>query len=329
MQRIAFIGTGGTLAAMGADPFDVLDYTATGVHLSAQDLIARSGLNGEIATIDPIEFRSFDSTAVTLDNWMALAALCDDVGSSGAYDGIVVGHGTASMEETAWCLSLVLGDLAIPVVLTGAMRPFSAYSSDGIANLAAACRVAGSPEARKTNVLLVMNGEIHAPRDVAKTDTLAVEAFRAAEFGPLGNVAGNMVRFRREVLRPGPSLQFSAQDLRRFPRVDICYSHIGADSTAINAFVAAGASGLISAGFGPGMTTPAELAALTVAAQAGVTVVQSSRVGAGYVVDSQCHRSRGILSAGSLSPQKARILLGLCLARGDSLDVVKQVFALV
>tara|TARA_R110002051_G_scaffold316835_1_gene397051 strand:+ start:48070 stop:49059 length:990 start_codon:yes stop_codon:yes gene_type:complete len=327
VQRIAFIGTGGTLAAMGTDPFDLLDYTATGQHLTAQDLIAQSGLNGQIATIDPISFRAFDSTAVTLGDWRALAGLCEKISADGQHDGIVIGHGTASMEETAWCLSLLLGQRQVPVVLTGAMRPFSAISSDGIANIAAACRVAGSPDARGHNVLLVMNNEIHAPRDVAKTDTFRVDAFRAAGFGPLGYIDGETVRFAREMRPSLDTLRFTANDLGAFPRVDICYSHVDADATAIEAFVSAGARGIVSAGFGPGMTTPAELAALAAAVKNGIVVVQSSRVGAGQVVDSKDHRSKGIISAGSLSPQKARILLGLCLANGDDYAAISRAFA--
>lgn len=327
MRKIAFIGTGGTLAAMGSDRHDVLDYTASGQHLSADELISRSGLNGEIADIDPIPFRTFDSTAVTLADWITLAELCKAIADEGKHDGIVIGHGTATLEETAWCLSLVLGAVRVPVVVTGAMRPFSAVSSDGIANVAAACRVAMSDDARGAGVLVVVNNELFAPRDVIKSDTMKTSAFRAAEFGPMGYVDGEVIRWAHRRTAPQALLDFGIDDLKAMPRVDISYSHADADATATKAFVAAGARGIISAGFGPGMTTPRELEGLLVAVKNGVIVVQSSRVGAGKVVDSSDHKSKGIISAATLSPQKARILLGLCLARRDDHDRIAHTFA--
>lgn len=322
MKTIAFIGTGGTIAAVGADRFDVLDYNAADTRLSASELIAQSGFDGVLARIHPVDFRSFDSTAVSLDDWCALANLCAELAAAGHYDGIVIGHGTASLEETAFVLSLVL-DAPLAVVLTGAMRPWGAVSADGPANLAAAIRLAGSGQAR--GVLVVMNDEIHAPRTVAKTDTLRVHSFRSLGPGPLGHIDGATVRITSVPMEY--AVRFTCAHLAALPRVDVCYSHVGADSTAIRAFVAAGARGIVSAGFGPGMATPAELVALTEAVQAGVKIVQSSRVGAGQVVDSIDHRARGIIAGGSLSPQKARILLALCLARGDDAATITNTFA--
>jgi L-asparaginase/archaeal Glu-tRNAGln amidotransferase subunit D len=325
-KKIAFIGMGGTIASIGRDAFDLLDYNATGERIDADALIERTGLQGVIADILPINFRLIDSTAVTPADWFDLAELCHDLARDPDLDGIVIGHGTASLEETAWLLSLVL-DPAIPVVLTGSMRPLTGVSSDAPANLAAAIRVAAAP-ATGPGVLVVVNDEIHSPRTVTKAHTLRLNAFRSPWSGPLGFVDGPFVRFDRSQ-RNGSAGTFRHTLLRTLPRVDIVYSYVGADGCAIRAFVAAGAKGVVSAGFGPGMGTPEETAALHEAVRQGVVVVQTARTGAGQVVDSAHHQRLGIIAGNDLSPQKARILLALCLARGDDAGRIAEVFQAV
>jgi len=324
LRETAFIGTGGTIASLGRDRFDVLDYTATGKWLNAAELIAQSGFDGAIAKIRTVDFRRIDSTAMTQNDWVDLVQTCNKLADDPKIGGIVVGHGTASLEETAWCLSLLLR-LPVPVVLTGAMRPFNGLSSDANANLAAAFRLAQSAKAE--GVLVVMNDEIHTPRDVRKTDTALVNTFRSDGFGPIGHVSGAEVRMDRPLSNLPEMLQFNVSHLQDMPRVDICHSYIGADGVAIRSFIEAGAAGIVSAGFGPGMAAPAEIEALAAAVRWGVTVVQATRGLAGRVVDGASNRSHGIISAGSLSAEKARILLGLCLARGDGQNQIAQAFA--
>ena len=323
LPKIAFVGTGGTIASIGEDQFDLLDYTATDQRLDSVRLIEKTGLQGAIATIVPVNFRQIDSTAITFDDWAYLADLCHALAEDPDLEGIVIGHGTASLEETAFLLSLVL-DIAIPVVVTGSMRPLTGISSDAPANLAAALRVAVA-RARQPGVLVVINDEIHTPRAVTKAHTLRLGAFQSPWFGPLGYVDGPQVNLTREALVASQG-KFARDLLRSLPRVDIVYSYVGTDGHAIGAFVAAGARGIVSAGFGPGMTTPGETRALADAVSAGVVVVQSARTGAGHVVDSKHHRSLGIIAGNDLNPQKARILLALCLARGDSPRDIEQVF---
>ena len=202
------------------------------------------------------------------------------------------------------------------------MRPLTGISTDAHANLAAAVRVASTPGIN--GVLVVINDEIHSPRLVTKTHTLRLGAFQSPWAGPIGYVDGPTVRMSR--IDNGPQLVFSHSLLRLLPRVDITYSHIGADGTAARAFAAAGAKGIVSAGFGPGMGTPAETTVLCDLIKAGLTVVQSSRTVSGIVVDSAEHKQIAIIAGGDIGPQKARILLALCLARGDSRDEIEQVF---
>lgn len=326
MRKVAYIGTGGTIASIGTDPFDLLDYNATGERVDAAELVKRTGLDKTFAHIHPVDFRRIDSTAITVEDWADLADLCLQISQDSEIEGIVIGHGTATLEETAWVLSLTL-DLRLPVVLTGSMRPLSGISSDAGANLAAALRVAVSSQADPGHVYVVLNGEIHDPQEVTKSHTLRLDAFRSHEFGPLGRVDGTHVSFARRVAKKKTRRAlFATGLLRNFPRVDIVYSHVGADGQAIEVFADAGAKGIISAGFGPGQGTPGEIAALGRVAKKGVVVVQSSRTGAGQVVDSAHHRALGIIAGGALNPQKARILLALCLAQGDDKKLIAQRF---
>ena len=314
MRRVAFIGTGGTIASIGTGPFDLLDYGATGERVGAAELIAATGLERAFVEVLPIDFRRIDSTAITAGDWADIADLCARLAADPSLDGIVIGHGTASLEETAFALALTL-DLRLPVVLTGSMRPLSGISSDAAANLAAALRTAVCEAAEPGRVYVVLNDEVHDPAEVSKLHTLRLDAFRSPEFGPLGRVVGTRIALARRRAGPRPAA-FDPALLRRLPRVDVVYSHVGADGCAVDALLAAGTAGLVSAGFGPGQGTPAELEALERAVERGVAVVQSSRTGAGPVVDAADLRRRGIVAGGALNPQKARILLALCLADG-------------
>lgn len=323
LPKIAFVGTGGTIASIGVNEFDLLDYGAIDIRLNSADLIERTGLQGKIANILPVNFRQIDSTAITVQDWADLVDLCYQLADDPELAGIVIGHGTASLEETAWMLSLVR-DIELPVVVTGSMRPLNGISSDANANLAAAIRVAAARKGQ-SGVYVVLNDEIHSPQSVTKSHTLRLGAFQSPWTGPIGFIDGPEVAM---VSKPASwqRHRFDRKLLQHLPRVDIVYSHVGADGQIIRALSSAGSKGIISAGFGPGMGTPQETKALGEAVAAGVAVVQSSRTGAGKVVDSKYQRSLGIIAGGDLNPQKARILLALCLARGDTASQIEAVF---
>jgi len=322
LPKVAFIGTGGTIASIGEDPFDLLDYNANQERVDASTLIESAGIQGVLASIIPIDFRQIDSTAFSSEDWSELAETCLNVAANPDVAGIVIGHGTASLEETAWALSLVL-DVSKPVVLTGSMRPLTGVSTDAHANLAAAVRVASSADL--AGVFVVVNDEIHSPRTVSKTHTLRLGAFQSPWTGPIGYIDGPSVRLIRIEERARPI--FPPALLRELPRVDIAYSYIGADGIGIQAYVNGGARGIISAGFGPGMTTPAEFSAIVDAVAQGVIVVQSSRTYSGLVVDSKLNKKFGIIAGSDIGPVKARILLALCLARGDDKEDIKRQFS--
>jgi L-asparaginase len=328
LPRIAFIGTGGTMASLGRSPLDIQDYSVIGQVMDAPTILKRLPEVAGIADVFPVPYSAVISSRIGFKDWRALVLQCDQlVAEEPGLAGIVIGHGTSSMEETAYALSLAL-KVPVPVVMVGAQRPASGLSTDAPMNLLNAIRVAASPEARGQGVLLLLNDEIHAARDVSKTSTWRMQTFRTPDFGVLGHADADRIAFyRRPLRRAAPDTEFDIRALDALPRVDIAYSHADADGTAIRAFVAAGARGIVSAGFAPGMPTPAEAEALEEAVRQGVTVVQSSRVGSGRVVQGEKMARSGILAADNLTPQKARVLLAMALTVTKDPAEVTRIFA--
>jgi L-asparaginase len=325
--KIAVIGTGGTISSLADDSLEVLDYPETGRKVEPAEAIARVPEAARFAELDPLPFRSVGSTSIAPSDWIELAQLImRTAGDDPGLYGFVILHGTATLEETAYFLHLVLKTNK-PVVLVGAQRPASALSSDAGMNLVAAVRTAAAAEARGKGVLVVLNDEIHSARDVTKTSTYRLQTFRGQDFGLLGHVDGDGVYFYRAPLRRHTlDTTFRVEDLSELPRVDIAYSYAGADGSAVDAFVAAGACGIVSAGLAPGLTTPLERAALERAARTGVIVVQSSRAGGGRVAPRAYLKSSGMVGADNLNPQKARILLSLALTRTGDAAAIQQLF---
>jgi len=325
--KVAFIGTGGTIASLGRGPLDLQDYGATGQVMHADEILARWPETALVAEVIPVRYRNVPSPAIGFSDWKTLAALCRQlVADHPDLVGIVIGHGTATLEETAYFLHLTV-KVAIPVVLVGAQRPSSALSSDAGMNLVNAIRVAASPEARGLGVLVMLNDEIHAAREVTKTSTLRLQTFRTPDFGALGHVDGDAIAFYRRPLRRGaPDTEFDIATLDALPRVDISYAYAGADGTAVRAFVSAGARGIVSAGFAPGFTPPGEAAALAEAAAKGIVAMQCTRAGSGRTFRSTRLAQAGLLITDNLNPQKARILLSLALAVTSDQNEIMRIF---
>jgi len=325
--KVAFIGTGGTIASLGRGPLDLQDYGSVGNVMHADEIIAKWPIVHEVADVIAVKYRNIPSTAIGFADWKALAALCQRLPEEHpSLDGIVIGHGTATLEETAYFLNLTL-KTSVPVVIVGAQRPPSALSTDAGMNLVNAIRVAASPEARGMGVLVLLNDEIHAAREVTKTSTLRLQTFRTPDFGVLGHADGDAVVFYRQPLRRrAPNTEFDIGSLNALPRVDISYSYAGADGTAVRAFAAAGARGIVSAGFAPGFSTPEESEALKQAASTGIVVVQSTRAGSGRTFQTTRLKAAGLLIADNLNPQKARILLSLALTRTQDAAEIMRIF---
>ena len=315
--KVAVIGTGGTISSMGRGPLDLIDYSAAGQVLDVNGVIARVPELALVAEIVPVPFRAIPSTALGWPEWKEMLLICDRlVAEHPDLAGIAITHGTASLEETAYFLSLTL-KIPVPVVLVGAQRPASALAGDGPMNLLNAVRVAADPRARGLGALVLLNDEIQAAREVTKTSTLRLQTFRTPDFGCLGHAdADEVCWYRRPLRRMAPDTEFDVRGLDALPRVDIAYAYAGADGTAIDAFVAAGARGIVTAGFAPGYVTPAMTKAMEAAVAQGVVVAMSSRAGSGRAGKTTRGRKSGFITADNLTPQKARILLSLSLAAG-------------
>jgi L-asparaginase len=328
MRKVAFIGTGGTISSIGKGPLDLIDYTANGKMVHAEEIVAAVPELREVADVEVVKYRNIPSPSIGFPEWKELVELCARLERKEPdLAGIVIGHGTATLEETAYFLNLTL-KVKIPVVVVGSQRPLSGLASDAATNLVAAVRTAASPASAGRGVLVVLNDEIQAARDVTKTSTFRLQTFRTPDFGVLGSVDGEHVRYyRRAERRSAPQTEFDVGALDALPRVDINYSYAGSDGAAIGAFVAAGAKGIVLAAFAPGMTTPGEQAAVEEARRQGVTVMVSTRAGSGVALDPLRLRELGVMSADNLNPQKARILLCLALSVSDKPDDVRRIFA--
>jgi L-asparaginase len=327
-KKVAFIGTGGTISSIGKGPLDILDYTANNTMLHAEEILAAVPSVNEVADLLVVKFRNIPSPAIYFPEWKELVALCERlVRENSDLSGIVIGHGTATLEETAYFLSLTF-KVPVPVVVVGSQRPLSGLSTDAAMNLVAAIRTAASPTSRGRGVLVVLNDEIQAAREVTKTSTFRLQTFRTPDFGVLGSVDGDHVRYyRRTERRNAPETEFDIGQLDALPRVEIAYAYAGSDGSAVRAFTATGAKGIVVAAFAPGMATPGDIEAIKDAIKAGVTIVLSTRAGSGVALDGAKSRALGMLTADNLNPQKARLLLALALTVTSEPDEIRRIFA--
>lgn len=314
LPEVLFVGMGGSISIVGRRSLDLAEYGDYGRHAGPDELVAMYPEMSAYARVTPREFRPIHSTGISASDWLELARLINTAPSSAT--GLVLTHGTASLEETAYFLSLTVR-IAQPVVLVGAQRPPSALSSDSGLNLVNAVRVAADPSTRSIGVVVVANDEIHAARDVTKTDTYRLHTFRTPVYGALGVVDPDRVVVRRVATTPqAPEGPFDASTLADLPRCDIVYSHAGADGEAVDAAVKAGCAAIVVATMAPGKPTPGETAAIERAVSAGVHVILSCRAGSGRVLSMDRTRAQKLTVADDLSPQKARILAMLALGVG-------------
>ena len=328
LPRIAVLGTGGTISSLGAGSLDVLDYPDFGQKLTSEALLDKFPETRLVAEPVPYTYKQVGSTALGPEDWLELRRMIHQIARDDpSIAGFVIPHGTATLEETGFFLNLTLATPQ-PVVVVGAQRPASALGTDAGTNLVNALQVAGSDEARGKGVLVVLNNEIHPARDVVKTSTYRVQTFRSFDFGALGHVDGDGVHFYRAPLKAHmPDTEFAGRDLGVLPRVDIVLSYAGADAALVDAAIAAGAQGIVSAGFAPGSPTPAQQDALIAAAKAGIVVVQCSRAASGRVAPRRRLKETGIVAGEDFSPQKARILLMLLLTTTRDIGAIQAGFA--
>ena len=325
--KVAFIGTGGTIASVGKGPLDLQDYGANGMVMHADEIIARWPETALVADVLPVRYRNIPSTAIDFADWKALVLLCERLVAEHAdLAGIVIGHGTATLEETAYILNLTL-KVDVPVVLVGAQRPSSAPVHR--------CRAqSGQRDPRRGQPGGARHGrsgraERRDPGGARGDENrhARLQTFRSADFGVLGHADGDAVAFyRRPLRRCCPDTEFDIRALDALPRVDIAYAYAGGDGTAVRAFTAAGAKGIVSAGFAPGFAPPGDFEALKEAVAQGVVVVQCTRAGSGRTFRGTRLANAGFLIADNLIPQKARILLSLALTVTRDPEQIARMF---
>ncbi|MDR5854433.1 asparaginase [Caballeronia sp. LZ062] len=314
LPRIAVLATGGTIAGQAGDASSTAGYKA-GV-VGVDKLLDAVPALASVARIHAEQIASIDSKDMSPALWTTLAARIDALATQDDIDGIVITHGTDTLEETAYLLHLTV-KTSKPVVLTAAMRPSTALSADGPLNLLNAVTVAASKQASGQGVLVAFNNQIHSARDVTKTSTYAVDAFRSPETGVLGCVQDGRVEFQRAVTKPHTTAsEFAVPN--NWPMVEIVASYAGVSRIGIDALVAAGAKGIVIAGTGNGSMHERITEAVSDAVKAGVAVVRASRVGSGHVMrnGAACDDALGTVCAGTLNPYKARVLLMLALSAG-------------
>jgi L-asparaginase len=314
LPRILVLATGGTIAGQ-ADP------RATGAYKSGQitgEQLVQSvpGLD-KLAQLSAEQISSIGSQDMNDKVWFALAHRIQQAFDKNEADGVVVTHGTDTLEETAFFLDNVL-HADKPVVLVGSMRPATAVSADGPGNLYEAVQVAADPRSRGRGVMAVLDDKIQSARSVTKTNTTSVETFNSPNGGPIGYVdsAGGIRFMAQPSGLKRATYELPAND--QLPRVEIVYSHANMDAIPIEDAISHGAKGIVLAGVGDGNTSKQALDALEQAAKKGIVIVRSTRVRSGFVtrnveVDDD---KNGFVVSEDLNPQKARVLLQLLIANG-------------
>lgn len=324
------LSTGGTIAGKGASATDLSNYKSGS--LLGEEIVGSVPQIRQIANVMVEQIGNVSSSDITLDTWLRIANRINRILSDDRkVAGVVVTHGTNTLEETAYFLNLTVKSER-PVVLVGSMRPATAISADGPLNLLNAIRTASSPEARGKGVLIVMNDEINGARDVTKTSTFRVETFRAPELGVLGYVDEDKVSFyRASTRRHTLNSEFDVSAIKDLPKVEIVYSYVQPSTAVIHAIVRSGVQGIVFAGTGAGGLSSVEKSALASlpasAAGRAPILVRSSRVGNGRVIARDEYDRLGMIPADTLNPQKARILLMLALTKTTDPKEIQRIFA--
>lgn len=325
LPNVVILATGGTIAGAGVSSTGSA-YTSGKVKIEAMidavpNIRSLANLRGE-------QLANVGSQDMSVKVWLDLANRINELLKSNDVDGIVITHGTDTQEETAYFLNLVVKSDK-PVVLTGSMRPSTALSADGPLNMYNAVALAANPNAKGYGVMVVMNDDIHAARDVRKMISTPVHTFQSPQEGLIGTVIfGDVLFFHKPSGRHTTNSEFSVDGLKSLPRVDIVYGCADMSTDLIDIMIKAGAKGIVIAGVGDGNMNAGTLEAIKRATKAGVPVVRATRVpiGAVLIKGEVVDADYGSVSSDELNPQKARILLMLALSKNRSRDDLQRLF---
>jgi len=323
--NIVILATGGTIAGAAASGTQSA-YTSGAVTIDAM-LKAVPGIE-KLANIKGEQISNVGSQDISFDIMLKLAKRINELLATPDVDGIVITHGTDTMEETAYFLNLTVKSDK-PVVMVGSMRPSTAVSADGPLNLYNAVAVAADPQAKGRGVLVVMNDQIHAAHSLTKTSTTSVQTFMSPLRGVVGVTAyGKNDWYNTPPWKHTSQSEFDISNVTKLPRVDIVFADADMEPDLIDASVNAGAKGIVIAGVGNGNMNKVSVEAAARAVKKGVVVVRSSRVATG-MVDRNVEVNDdelGFIASDELNPQKSRILLSLALLKPESLSQIQESF---
>jgi L-asparaginase len=324
IPNIVIIATGGTLASTAQTRVAEHYHSAT---VPIETLITLVPELNDIAHCKYEQFMQIFSQNLTIEDWLRLVTHINELLAQEDVDGVVITHGTDTLEETAYFLNLTVKSLK-PVVLTGAMRPSNALGADGLRNLYNAVLVASHPNAINKGVLVTLNDTIHHARDVVKTSVYTVDSFKTSELGVLGYIQGEQVYFYRQpIFAHTWQTEFDLQGFTQLPKVHIIYAYVDNDDIMVNALIEAGVAGIVSAGVGRGHQSHKTTSALLKARENGIFVVRSSRVENGLVTrNPEIDDRYDFIAANNLNPQKARILLMLALTVTQDPKKLQSIF---
>lgn len=323
-SRIAILGTGGTIAGFIDSTIATTGYTAGAIDIDV--LIKAVPQIRDLADISWEQIANIDSSNMCDEIWLRLAKKIAKLFAEGI-DGVVITHGTDTMEETAYFLNLTIKSDK-PVVLVGAMRPSTAISADGPKNLYNAVALVANKEVKNKGVMVAINDKILSARGVVKTHSLNVDAFSSPDFGDLGYIVDGKVFFYNNVTKAHTkNAPFDVSKLTSLPKVDILYSYSNDGSgVAAKALFEHGTKGIVVAGSGAGSIHKNQKDVLKELLKKGLKVVVSSRVVAGCVAVSDSDEKLGFISAEDLNPQKARVLLMLALTKTSDPKKIQEYF---
>lgn len=321
-KNILIIGTGGTIAGKGKKG-ETAAYDSA--QIQVDDLASEIPELTDLANLDFAELFSVDSCDMSFDNLLKLAKYINERANEDSFDGFVVTHGTDTMEETAYFLNLTV-KTEKPVVITGAMRPSTAISADGPFNLYQAVALATKQEAIGKGVMVVFSDAIFGARDISKVNTFKTDAFSQRDLGCLGYMRDDKVYFFNESTKLHTyKSEFDIQNTKKLPRVDIATFCLDAE-TDILEYLGNRSEGIVLAGAGCGGSKTEWNEKIAEILSSGKPVVRSSRVGNGLVTYGKDKITEKGVFAGSLSPQKARILLSLALTKTKNLNEIQEIF---
>jgi L-asparaginase len=324
-RNIVILATGGTIAGAGATGTQSA-YKSGSVSIDSM-VGAVPGIE-KLATIKGEQISNVGSQDMSFDILLKVAKRCNELLATPAVDGIVITHGTDTMEESAFFLNLTVRSDK-PVVMVGSMRPSTAVSADGPLNLYNAVAVAADPMAKDRGVLVVMNDQIHAAHSLTKTSTTSVQTFMSPLRGVVGVTAyGKDDWYNTPPWKHTSQSEFDIANVTKLPRVDIVFADEDMESDLIGASVTAGAKGIVIAGVGNGNMNKASVEAAAAAVKKGVVVVRSSRVATG-MVDRNVEVNDdelGFIASDELNPQKSRILLSLALLTPRTPAQIQELF---